>query len=249
MTNTIRNHPLTSFYIITFIMSFILLMGHFILPDVGYYSLSFTQFAPGIAVLVLAYFYSIKTSFHFSAPTIKHGFLALAIPSVLVMISAYLMFLLGFDFVPWKGDGLFYALSFIAIFMGCIAEEIGWRGFLLKCLQIKSSAFKSSLIVGLLWGIWHLNFTGGLMGFILYTITIIEMSICMTWLYNRTEGNLVLMSIWHIAFNLTSHIFLWERFNLQLFMVESVVFGLLSIFLLIYDRKTFFRKPMIEAFK
>jgi len=77
------------------------------------------------------------------------------------------------DYVPWKGNMLFYLLSFVAIVIGSAAEEIGWRGFLLPNLQKKHTAFVSSIIVGILWGVWHLNFTGGILGFVLYTVTII----------------------------------------------------------------------------
>ena len=42
------------------------------------------------------------------------------------------------------------------LFRGPLGEELGWRGFLQNELEIKHSALKSSLIVGLLWGILHL---------------------------------------------------------------------------------------------
>ncbi|HEX6268721.1 MAG TPA: CPBP family intramembrane glutamic endopeptidase, partial [Anaerolineales bacterium] len=34
-------------------------------------------------------------------------------------------------------------------------EEMGWRGYILPRLQAKHNALVSSLIVGLLWGVWH----------------------------------------------------------------------------------------------
>lgn len=85
--------------------------------------------------------------------------------------------------------------------------------------------------MGLLWGIWHLNFLDGLLGFVIYTITIIEMSVLMTWVFNKANENLWLMVLWHFVFNLTSHILLWERFNLKLYVVEAVVFGVIILVL------------------
>lgn len=99
--------------------------------------------------------------------------------------------------------------------------------------------------MGVLWGIWHLNFTGGVLGFILYTVTIVEMSVLMTWLYNKSNGNLFLMISWHFMFNVTSHIFLWDRFNIYLFITESIVFGLMTLFILIADKK---RAPTLPKF-
>lgn len=68
------------------------------------------------------------------------------------------------------------------------------------------------------------------------------MSILMTWLYNKTNGNLLLMIIWHLIINLASHIFLWDRFSLQLFVVESIVLGILCLLILIIERNMYFSK-------
>ena len=173
----------------------------------------------------------------FDLTVLKWGIFAIAIPSLCIVISSFLLSYLTIDYVAWSGDFLFYSLNALAIVIGCTAEEIGWRGFLLPNLQKRYTPFISSLLVGVLWGIWHLNFTGGLLGFVLYTVTIIEMSVLMTWLYNKSNGNLILMIIWHFMFNITSHIFLWDRFNIYLFITESIIFGLMTIFILIADKK------------
>lgn len=247
MQKFIYNYNLISYYGITFIFSFVLLFLHFVFQTVGKFSLSFTQFAPAIAVIFMAYVLkdsttikSITNHFKFDSVLKKWLLIAIVIPTFLVIFSSFLLSYFSTNFTPWRGDVLFYILNFIAIVLGCIAEEIGWRGYLLPNLQKNHNPFISSLIVGILWGIWHLNFTGGVLGFVLYTLTIIEMSICMTWLFNKTQGNLWLMSIWHISFNISSHIFLWNRFDLSLFMIEAIIFGILCSIFLIYDHKSFF---------
>jgi hypothetical protein len=67
-------------------------------------------------------------------------------------------------------------------------------------------------------------------------------------LYNKSNRNLVLMTVWHLVFNLTSRIFLWERFTLQLFVAESIVFGILCLLILIIERKrkTYFLKSNVS---
>jgi len=186
--------------------------------------------------------YDIKNKILIDKIFLKWVIPAISIPSVCIVGSSFIMTYCRIDYVTWQGNRLFYLLNFVAILIGCAAEEIGWRGFLLPNLQKKYTPLISSIIVGALWGVWHLNFTGGILGFILYTVTIIEMSILMTWVYNKSNGNLLLMIIWHLIFNITSHIFLWDRFNLHLFVIESIVFGIMCLFILIADRNTFFRK-------
>ena len=87
----------------------------------------------------------------------------------------------------------------------------------------------------------------GVLGFILYNITIIEMSILMTWIYNKTNGNLLIMIVWHFIFNLISHILLWERFNINLYIVESIVFGVFCIAIMIIGKKGKQKINYIEA--
>lgn len=254
MGKTIRKYYLRSFYIITFIFSFLLLILHFVFQSVGKYSLSFTQLSPALAVVFISLILKdkkiindIKSQFIIDKTLLNWVIPTIAIPSVCIIISSFVMTYYKINYVLWKGNLSFYLLNFVAISIGCVAEEIGWRGFLLPNLQKRYTPFISSIIVGVLWGVWHLNFTGGILGFVLYTVTIIEMSILMAWLYNKSNGNLLLMIIWHIVFNLTSHIFLWDRFNLQLFIVESIVFGIMCLFILIIEKNTYlFKSSMGE---
>lgn len=254
MQKFIQRFPFSSFYTITFIFSFILLIAHFVFQSVGKYSVSFTQLAPTLSVLTVSIILKDSTILkdifkHFLISQVfsKWFILAILLPFIIIIISSSILSYLKINFVFWDGNMYFYIINVIAILIGSIAEEIGWRGYLLPKLQNVSNPFYSSIIVGLLWGIWHLNFTGGIIGFILYTLTIIEMSVCMTWLYNRTEGNLWLMTAWHLSFNISSHIFLWQRFNVNLFFVESIVFGVLNVILVLSDRKIFFKKFMTQT--
>jgi membrane protease YdiL (CAAX protease family) len=75
-----------------------------------------------------------------------------------------------------------------------LGEEFGWRGFALPRLQERYSALASSLILGVLWSLWH--FPGYLVGagvpldmpFYLFTLWVIPATILMTWVYNNTSS-------------------------------------------------------------
>jgi uncharacterized protein len=52
--------------------------------------------------------------------------------------------------------GVLFLFAF-SIFPGsAVGEELGWRGFALPRMQVRNSALKASLIIGILWGTWHL---------------------------------------------------------------------------------------------
>jgi hypothetical protein len=94
-------------------------------------------------------------------------------------------------------------------FNGPLGEELGWRGYALPKLQQSSGPLIASLVIGAVWGIWHLpvffnpasvQASLGLGFLIPFVVGTIANSVIMTWLYNRTKASaLVAGIIWHAA--------------------------------------------------
>jgi len=83
-------------------------------------------------------------------------------------------------------------------------EEMGWRGYVLPRLQAKYNAFVSSLILGVIWGIWHFPkflAPGNTSSFGLFMVRIMIVSVIYTWIYNGTQGSLLLVTLFHAAGN------------------------------------------------
>jgi membrane protease YdiL (CAAX protease family) len=77
-------------------------------------------------------------------------------------------------------------------------------------LQAKHNALVSSLILGLIWGFWHLPkylAPGSTGSFIAGMVKILAEAILYTWLYNNTKGSLLLATILHASGN-TAGVFL-----------------------------------------
>jgi len=89
-------------------------------------------------------------------------------------------------------------------------EEIGWRGYVLPRLQAKHSALVSSLIIGLIWGLWHFPkflVPGNSSPFALFMVKVMADAILYTWLFNNTKGSLLLVTLFHASGN-TAGVFL-----------------------------------------
>lgn len=83
-------------------------------------------------------------------------------------------------------------------------EEMGWRGYVLPRLQAKYSAFTSSLILGVVWGFWHLIkflMHWNTMAFAWFMVHILAFSVTLTWLYNGSKGSLLMVTIMHASSN------------------------------------------------
>lgn len=95
-------------------------------------------------------------------------------------------------------------------------EEIGWRGYLLPLLQKRYGPFASSLVVGVIWGLWHLPLAWVSVGFqrsdepwrdmAFFVTTIIPVSYLATWLFSRTGESVLVVSVYHIAVNLADFV-------------------------------------------
>jgi uncharacterized protein len=114
---------------------------------------------------------------------------------------------------PWPG-GLaeFYVSNFVITFFfgGPLFEEPGWRGFALPRLQERHGPFAGSLVLGLLWGAWHLPLylvpdwaeqNGGATaaGIAVFLACTVAFTVIMTYVFNRTRGSLLLAMLLHTS--------------------------------------------------
>ena len=91
-------------------------------------------------------------------------------------------------------------------------EEIGWRGYLLPRIANRFGLLTSSLIVGVIWALWHLPLFWYREGFqgsddpitygIRFTATILPISCIATWLYFESRESIAVVSIYHFAVNM-----------------------------------------------
>jgi uncharacterized protein len=103
---------------------------------------------------------------------------------------------------------LFYPAAYFAhFFFGPLFEESGWRGFALPRMQHQFGPFRGTLLLGLLWSAWHFflyvptwlheGVGDVLAGVGTFTLTTTTMTFIFTWLFNNTKASLLLAILLH----------------------------------------------------
>ena len=101
--------------------------------------------------------------------------------------------------------GVFLLITFV----GSLGEETGWRGYALPQLQRRFSPLTATLILAPLWFLWHLPQFAviatyrdfGPAGDVGMFLGLTCGAIVLTWLYNRSGGSILLVIVWHGAYN------------------------------------------------
>lgn len=90
---------------------------------------------------------------------------------------------------------------------GPLGEEFGWRGFLMPALSARMGWRAASLIIGVVWGLWHLPlfFIAGtaqsLMPAPIFLINILAGSVVFGWLFERTQASVLPALVLHTSLN------------------------------------------------
>ncbi|MBN1402485.1 MAG: CPBP family intramembrane metalloprotease, partial [Anaerolineae bacterium] len=96
------------------------------------------------------------------------------------------------------------ALPFLIFDALANGEELAWRGLVLPRLQARSSALLSSLLLGAIWGVWHLPkfwATPDAIGIAYAMLHTVLAAVLYTWVFNGTGGSLLLVTLLHAAYN------------------------------------------------
>lgn len=97
--------------------------------------------------------------------------------------------------------------SFLSQFIVLLGEEIGWRGYMLPKLLTTKNWIYSSLLVGLVWGVWHLplfylgNTTQSNIPLSLYFLDLIASTFIFTWIFYQSKGSLLIATLFHTSIN------------------------------------------------
>jgi CAAX protease family protein len=254
ITSFIKRYPQATFWIIAWSTFFIgNVLGGF------WFLLIYGSFLGGLFVTAIADGRSgVKTYFSRIVRWrvgIKWYAVALLTPSVLYLVGAGLNILSGAQIgsnIQWPAWNEVLIAFFWPVLLGiALAEEPGFRGFALPRLLVGRSALAAGLILGVLHAIWHIpTFFGGEAIPIICTILIIiSGSIINTWLFNHTNGSVLLAMLLHAGIDIASgdvgllkHLFTGAALERQI-IFQAIAFVAFAILLPILAGRELGRKP------
>jgi uncharacterized protein len=231
----VRKHPLIAFFVLAYLLTWWIYPLLKFSPLLGIPGL----FGPALAAIIMAAVTDGKAGVKALLSRVvlwrvglQWYVIALGLPTLLALATAALGYLLGAsEFI----EASVLTPIELVLFVLVVGEELGWRGYALPLLLEKRSALTASLILGVLWGLWHLptflvpgtpQYGLPLTAFVLLTI---EYSILMTWVFLHTHGSVLIATLFHGAINLSQGYFLGGMEGVSRYWLLSIVYGVAAL--------------------
>ena len=152
----------------------------------------------------------------------------LSAPLMFVVVHIVLSLALSPVFRPGlvtttNGKASFLLMGIVSALMVGLFEELGWTGFAIPRLRWRYSVLATGLIVGGLWGVWHVPFlrlwpgivlSGGLplgpfltaTSFFVLVGQLPAYRVFMVWVYDLTNGSLLVAMLMHASLTASTFI-------------------------------------------
>jgi len=167
-------------------------------------------YAPAIAAISIVFFMSRKEGirlflgrlFMWHVSVWWYVFMLVGIPS-LFYIGAIMKGLDLAEMFPVSSFSAYLGALVLFAIKGPV-EEIGWRGFALPLLQRKMSPLWAGLVLGIIWGIWHLpafllsGTPQSTWSFTDFFVGTVALSLIVTALFNASRGSILLPALFHL---------------------------------------------------
>ena len=94
-------------------------------------------------------------------------------------------------------------------FFFLVTEETAWRGFALPRLQKRLSAGSAALLLGVIWGLWHLPLVfvaesfQSQIPFFGFLLAAVAMSVLTSFIFNNSRGSVFVAALFHAATDTT----------------------------------------------
>jgi len=216
----IRRYPVGAYFALTFLISWtgalVVAAPHLIRDEplskmTGILMFPVMLLGPSLAGIVLTRIVNGKSGLkvlfaQMSRAWVPLGwYTALLLPPVLIL--TVLVFLKRFVFPVYAPNRFFMGILF-GIPAGFL-EEIGWMGYAFPKMRFQSNGLIASILLGLLWALWHLpviNYLGTatphgaywLPFFLAFSLAMTAMRVLIAWIYTNTKS-VLMAQLMHVS--------------------------------------------------
>lgn len=202
----IKRHPLIAYFVLAYALAWMLIPFMSVSLAFGFLALFGPAFSAILITRVTEGPQGLKELWRrtllWKVNPLSYAF-AILFPPALIFIGMGIAYLLGTP-VTFFTNGII-GLATAILFVG---EELGWRGYALPKLLAQNTPITASLVLGVLWTLWHLpNFIFPLAGvpalgpFPVVAVWIIAQTFLFTWLYIHSKGSILIATLFHASIN------------------------------------------------
>lgn len=230
------------FIVTTFFFTIVLALLQEVLT-IDYHYIVLPQWGPGIAALILSftlYKKALNESLKIKGVTLHKILISTLFPIGLIAVSLifyniYLLLPLNLE----KVDITFFYIVVPATLFGAVGEALGWRAFLQSSISQRFNHFTAAILVGFLWGLWHVGHYGnGIVFMMFFLIFTVSFSIILSYIIRAHAYNLFYATSFHFGANIGFYIFFRVNINdTSMIMMNAIIWLLGAILVLITDKR------------
>ena len=152
-----------------------------------------------------------------------------------------------FTLTPQGSFSMGVPVLFIMILIPTL-EELGWKGYGVDSLRSRFDLFRTSLLFGALWALWHApmffiknTYMNGLLSSPFYAanyfISIFALAFILNWLFYQNNRSIVACALFHICADITAEIFAVTQFTKC---IDTAFLLVIAVVIVLADRGFFF---------
>ncbi|MFC1939650.1 CPBP family intramembrane glutamic endopeptidase [Chloroflexota bacterium] len=222
--STLKSKFPLAFFVLTFIISLpfyilVALASQNIIftPEMAFFFISLATLVPIAAALILTFKENgwdgakklLGRSFDLKRIAKKIWYVpALFLLPFVFMLALGLMVLIGKPIPAAQFPVAVLPVLFLVFFIMALGEEVGWMGYAFEPMQYQQNAFKATLVLGLIWAIWHVPLYIFMMTdpvfIVAQVLCLLGIRFLLVWVFNNTGGSVFAAILFHTVYNATN---------------------------------------------
>jgi len=252
MTSVIKRHPLVTFFVLAYALSW----GNYFLSRASPNFPFLFPFGPLLATIIVA---SVTRGMDGLKDLLSrcvrwrvgHRWYvaALFVPVGIALAAAFLNSLLGArsdatQIGPWYSLFLLFHLAMID---APLQEEAGWRGYALPRFPASRSPLTNTLILGALVVGWHLPVALGAPSIAAYMVGGLASAVLTNWVYYNARESALLAILYHTAQNTIGGFYLFRMFSgpdlVRMWLLWATVYAVVAAVVVLITGPNLRRQP------